>query len=86
MDKGSVQELLESFLKDRYGLSFSQASTDAIDLKHYLAENGIDSVSMLTDGNGNLVGYHKAYIAYMDAEEAAEMEAMNLELERRKTA
>lgn len=70
------EEVMERFLQKEFGLSGLEAARKARDLSEHLLSEGLDQVVLGTDDDGCIVGYAKAYNAYIEQEEAKEAEVM----------
>lgn len=70
------QEVIERFLEQKLGISALKASQMARELGEEMLQEGLDQVSLGTDNDGCIVGYAKAYNAYIEQEEAKEAEVM----------
>ena len=70
------QEVIERFLEQKLGISALKASQMASELADEMLQEGLDQVQLGTDDNGCIVGYAKAYNAYIEQEEAKEAEVM----------
>ena len=69
-------QIIADFLQAKYGIAASQAETDAAELERAFAENDLDYVRLRTDGDGCIVGYNRAYNAWIEKREKEDAEIL----------